>query len=327
MSYIASVFLSFRKNLIWFCLAVVLAGPSIYAVEAVNYGRVTFHFDNPAYIAGVDSTLVRTRGQLQNLLGDSLNFTFDIYLVESAARFDSLVGGRFPEWGGAAAIPVWQRIVVKAPYRFPVNRPLGQLVAHEYAHLALSARVARQPIPRWFDEGVAQMVSMEWRWENTLRIGLATITGEFIPLRDIEGVNRFTSGQAQLAYAESYLAVQYLYREYGHAAVGTFLDSLAVAASVDHALLSATGSNYADFEQEFRIYLQERFNLITVLANMTYLWIGLAIVVIIGAVLRLRKRRDYFRKWEKDEELASTDFDYGDPDHPERPDDDEPWRQ
>jgi len=49
--------------------------------------------------------------------------------------------------------------------------------------------------------------------------------------------------------------------------------------------------------------------------------------VIIGFFLALRRRRQYYRKWEEEERLASTDFDYGDPDEPERPDDDEPWRR
>ena len=49
--------------------------------------------------------------------------------------------------------------------------------------------------------------------------------------------------------------------------------------------------------------------------------------LIIGFFLALRRRRQYYRKWEEEERLASTDFDYGDPDEPERPDDDEPWRR
>ncbi len=55
-------------------------------------------------------------------------------------------------------------------------------------------------------------------------------------------------------------------------------------------------------------------------------WIGLALIVVVGTFLRYRKRRQLFKKWERDEKFQSTDFDYGDPDHPERTDDDEPWR-
>ena len=43
--------------------------------------------------------------------------------------------------------------------------------------------------------------------------------------------------------------------------------------------------------------------------------------------MRYRKKRSYYKKWEEEEKLHSTDFDYGDPDNPETTDDDgESWR-
>jgi hypothetical protein len=57
-----------------------------------------------------------------------------------------------------------------------------------------------------------------------------------------------------------------------------------------------------------------------------WLFVALAVVVVIGAFLRFRRRRQYYRRWEEEENLHSTDFDYGDPDNPEATDDEEPWR-
>lgn len=56
-------------------------------------------------------------------------------------------------------------------------------------------------------------------------------------------------------------------------------------------------------------------------------WLAMAAIVLIAGVLRVRKRRQYYKRWEDDEKLHSTDFDYGDPDRPEHIDDDEDsWR-
>ena len=129
-----------------------------------------------------------------------------------------------------------------------------------------------------------------------------------------------------MAYSESYLAVQYLFDGYGIETVTIFLDEIARGASMDQALMASTGSKYADFETEFRVYLQGRFNLVGLLADTMYFWLFLAIITVFGFILWLRRRRAYYRRWEEEERLASTDFDYGDPDHPEVVDDDEPWR-
>jgi len=37
--------------------------------------------------------------------------------------------------------------------------------------------------------------------------------------------------------------------------------------------------------------------------------------------------KEYYKKWEEEEKLHSTDFDYGDPDNPEQTDDEEPWQK
>jgi hypothetical protein len=293
----------------------------------VKRGQFDYYFSNPAYINRVDSALHETRTRLQTLLRDSLAVTAEIHLVETTSEFDSLIGGRFPEWGAAVAVPLRHLVVIKSPDRFAVNRPLEELAAHEYTHLALAERTGRFRVPRWFDEGLAMLVSYEWSWQDNVTASFAAVTGDFISLRAIERVNETAGSRARLAYAESYLAVQYLYDLYGIDAVNQFLDSVASGVSVDGALMASVGSNYADFEREFYVYLRQRHNFAALLADTMYFWLGLAIILVVGAVLTMRRRRKYYDRWEQDERLESTDFDYGDPDSPEKTDDDEPWRR
>ena len=306
----------------------VLAGTSGRAgIEPVQSEHFTFYFDHPHYVALADSTLLHVRTRLQKLLNNDLAFSAEIFLVGDETTFDSLIGGLFPDWGAAAANPVRQRIVIKSPDSFPLGRPLRELLSHEYSHLALAHRTGLHRAPRWFDEGLAMVVSMEWSWADNLIMNLAVVTGQFIALPEIDQVNRFTESRARLAYSESYLAVQYLFDTYGIEGVNIFLDEIARGASLDRSLMASTGSKYAEFESEFRLYLQGRFNLVGLLADTMYFWTGLSVIVVIGFLLWLRKRKQYHRKWEEEERLASTDFDYGDSDRPEEADDDEPWRR
>jgi len=297
-----------------------------HAAEPVQRSGFTYYFENQLHLSEADSTLRATRTRLRTLLQNDLDFSADIFLVESEATFDSLIGGVFPDWGAAAAIPIWKRIVIKSPDTFQINRPLSELLGHEYAHLALAHRTGLGSPPRWFDEGFAMVASMEWSWANSVTMNLAALTGDIIPLREIDRVNRFGAAKARVAYSQSYLAVQYMFDEYGVEAVNIFLDNIARGQSVDRALIASTGSDYADFEREIGVYLHGRFNLVGLMADTMYLWLALAVILIVGFILSMKRRKEYYRKWKEEEKLASTDFDYGDSDHPEQIDDDEPWR-
>jgi hypothetical protein len=308
--------------------ALLLSNDTQAETVPVTRGNFTYYFDVPQYIDQADSTLRAARRRLQTLLRSDLDFQAEIFLTDSEERFDSLLGGQFPDWGAAAAIPALKRIVLRAPGSSSVSRPFAELLSHEYSHLALGYRTGLNEAPRWFDEGLAMIVSMQWAWEDNLTLNFASVSGQFIPLDEIDMVNRFGESKARLAYGESYMAVQYFFDNYGIDGVNEFIDQIGRGASLDEALMASTGSNYRDFDEEIRVYLRQRFNFVGLMADMMYFWLALAIIVIIGFVLMLRKKRQYYRKWEDEEKLASTDFDYGDPDDPEKTDDDEePWRR
>ena len=97
--------------------------------------------------------------------------------------------------------------------------------------------------------------------------------------------------------------------------------------SPDQAMYHACGETMKEFEKDYTDYLQNRYNVASLFMDTIVLWIFLAIVVVVGFFMKFRKRRSYYQKWAEEERLQSTDFDYGDPDNPEKiDDDDEPWR-
>lgn len=296
-------------------------------IPPVERAHFTYYFDNPAYIERADSVLNAVRLELAVLLGDTLGYKPSVYLLEDIHQFRKIVRGVFPDWGAAAAFPAGKLMAVKSPDRFRYNKSLTELLRHEYAHLALSARTGIRNVPRWFDEGMAMMVSTEWGWTNNLAMSKAALFDEFIPLEEIENLNRFNEGKASVAYAQSYLAVTYLFEEYGRETITIFLDEITRGSLIDEALMASIGSNYAGFEKEFQFYLKKRYNIATIFTDTMYFWLALAIIVIIGALLQYRRRRKYYKRWQDEEKFQSTDFDYGNPDHPEQIDDeDKPWQ-
>jgi hypothetical protein len=323
-----------------FLLFGLVAASGFAAADGPLAGRwADFYLDDPGRLMLVDSIIDRTRTELIRLIRDSLDYRPEIYVVGRQWEFDSLVGGAFPDWGAAAAIPARRRIVIKSPDVFNVQKSLEELLAHEYAHLALHHRTGWNDPPRWFDEGLAMLVSTEWNWSNNLTLSKAAVFGNFVPLDEIEFLNRFASPKAQVAYAQSYMAVKYLFDEYRIDAVNVFLDRIRDAArerrqhiagqpsALDSALIAATGTDLVGFEAEFRVFLAGRYNIVSLLVDTMFLWVLLAVIIVVGGILAIKRRRDYYRKWDEEEALQSTDFDYGDPDNPEQvEDDDEPWR-
>ena len=310
-----------------FCLVSTCAAKDNEVPQPVERAHWIYYFDDPTFVKVADKVLDTVRPQLIRLLGDSLSYRPSIYIVNSNARFQQLVQTKFPDWGAGAAIPLHKMIVIKSPHLFNINKPIEELLAHEYAHLALHERTGFHEPPRWFDEGLAMYVSTEWSWSDYLALSKASIFGQILPLDSIEYLNRFNESQAHVAYAESYLATRYFYEEYTAKSVQVFLDSIRAGESVSDALVASTGSNYREFDREVRLYIQKHYNISTLFMDTMFLWAGLALIVLIGVYVSFKKRRQYYKKWEREERLQSSDFDYGDPDNPEHVDDeDEPWR-
>ncbi len=311
-------------------ICVLLAGPrttaeSLPPLEPHEYFNLSVR--GPRLAAAADRAIVDARHRLIALVADSLPYKPDIYIVDNLQTFDSLVGGRFPDWGAGAALAERKEIVIKSPQVFNINKSLDELLAHEYAHLVIASKAGFFEVPRWFNEGLAMYVSTEWSWSDGLAMSKAAVFGHFVDLEDIELVNRFPDSKAHVAYSESYLAVSYMVQTYGKGSIAAFLSQIGKGASVDSALYFAVGSNYTEFQDEFDQYLRKRFNLVSLYMDTMFFWVGLAIIVIVAGFIRFRKRRSYYKKWQEQERYQSTDFDYGDPDEPEKIDDeDEPWR-
>jgi len=293
-----------------FCSAALMAGYSI-------------NTDIPADSAYIDSVVQLTHDRLTRIYDRIPDDTLEIYMVTSEEKFDQVAAGNVPDWGAAVAIPYRKKIVIKSPLILPGDKSLGELVAHEYAHIALARRVGYRTVPRWLNEGLSMYVSAEWGWNDNLSIGIAVITGATVPLPDIERLNSFSQDRAATAYSQSYLAVVYFLETYGESSLRLILDNIRDGKDIDYAFITAIGTDCEDFEREFNIYLSGRYNLIAVIFNSNILWLMLAVIVIVGFLMHRLRRRKRFEDMDRYDQLHSTDFDYGA--GVEKPDEDKPW--
>lgn len=166
---------------------------------------------------------------------------------------------------------------------------IRSVLRHELAHLALSRATAGRA-PRWLHEGYAQLVSGSfdageaWRLRiYFLRAGGGTLD------RLTVGFPR-QEGSARTAYLLSYTAVQELYRRGGAAGLRRYFDRLRDGATPDAAMRDVYGVTLAQFEEQWRESVSDRFGWLYLISRATFFWTVIAVAVLV--IWWIRRRRD-----------------------------------
>ncbi len=240
--------------------------------------------------------------KISEFVEDSLTGTVSVYVVDTDEEFASMVGNGFPDWGIGCAIPSRSMIVLKSPLRFKYNPSFPQVVNHELAHIFMGRLSRGKGVPRWMDEGFAMYHSHQWRIGQEVIVARAVLTGSVLSLSEIESVNAFEESKAQLAYTESFLAVSYLYGEYGEGTIKEIVGHLANGTSLDLAFLRTIGLSYFTFRLNFEEYIQTKYNWASFLGDTFLFWIGLAFLAVFLYLFKRRRTRRKLKEWELEEE-------------------------
>ena len=153
---------------------------------------------------------------------------------------DDLRAQRVPRW--FAGLAIGDDDIVIFPERvssYPYDS-IETVFRHEVVHLALDARAAGQPLPRWFHEGTAVAVESGWSVTDQVRLLLATATEPAIEdvARLFESPNEPQSAHAYLLAAA---LMDELRRAHGAALPGRVAAEVARGVPFDRAFASQTG--------------------------------------------------------------------------------------
>jgi len=203
-----------------------------------------FHFTSELL-----STLDRQYGELQRDLGFAPDSIITVILYTDQQFFEAT---QAPSWAdglndGKVRVPVRDLSTV--------TPRLEAVLRHELTHSFIHS-LTRGHCPQWLNEGIAQME--EPRSSSSFAAPLAQLfqEGRQAPLHHLEGsFMRLSPAQAQLAYAESLAAAEYLRSAYGMVALRQMLESLHDGEEPEAALSRAVQANYAEFERGLGSYL------------------------------------------------------------------------
>jgi hypothetical protein len=226
-----------------------------------------------------------------------------IVVAPDARAFAAATGGGVPEWAGGVAIPDLRRIVLP---HYPGARvrddEQGTVLRHEIAHLVLHDRLPRD-IPRWFDEGYAEVASGGWDVEGAWKLRVAFVTGGLPPLDSLalEWPRRATD--AQTAYLLSATAVDYMRRRGGERGMELLFANWRREGNFEAAVRTTFGVTLGQLESEWRADVRTRYGWLAMLTSAALIWLVATALLLAAWIPRRRRNRQRIAQMDAEERM------------------------
>jgi len=205
-----------------------------------------------------------------------------------------------PEWGGGGTIG-GNLIVIPTDFKPFLQQNFSQITVHELVHATLYRAYPGLPIPRWFHEGLAMMLSGELSFEENTVISKAVFFNRLMPLSSIDSVNNFSRARADLAYSESHIALLFLVDQYGMDIVSDCL----IAARKKHdfwlGVYDVVGLTPREFEELSQKYIASKYKLLFVFTDTYAWWVCIVLLFIAGFIVTVRRNRKRLAAMEEKE--------------------------
>jgi hypothetical protein len=196
-----------------------------------------------------------------------------------------------PDYATGVAYPGWGVILLTMSAPQTWEPPdLEVVLVHELSHVALHRAVLGNPVPRWFNEGVAihqSEVRLLPRMESLLR---AAAQRSMLRLSELDKHFPDHPHEVNIAYAQSADVVGFLRRTNNdERRFHRLVQSIRDGETFDTGLATAYGWTRVGLERQWRESLRTRYRILPALLAGSTIWVAAAILV----VFAYRKRRRY----------------------------------
>lgn len=233
------------------------------------------------------------RLRFPGLPGDALERgPLSIYLAPDDDAFHRIARGA-PEWGAGVALP--EQGVVVIPLRGPTVQAgeWRRILVHEAAHVALRRHLDAR-VPRWFDEGYAQLAAGSWDADAAWQLRLAILMGRAPPLDSLTLDFPARAPEARVAYLLSYTAVRDLHDLAGADAFAAMLRGWRETGDIDRAIRATYGLTLGQFERLWRESVRSRYGWLLVVSQAIVIWTGFTLLFLaLGAWVHRRRRLEF----------------------------------
>ncbi len=264
--------------------------------SVLDRGQVTLHCSrkdirNGEKIIGISEKVIP---RIADLLELPETEPIRIVLAPSQEIFDRLPQGQIPDWGAGAADPVHYTLFLKSPRVYRADGHLEQILAHELSHVLMGMATRGKGTERWFDEGFAQYASGEKTFSQLALLGRAVLTGEFLPLDEIENVLTFRREKASLAY-------DFLVDRFGQDAIARIAQAIGSGETMNRALSLSVGLTRETFQEQWFADLNQKYRWYVLLDVRAILSVAFVVLFLTAYIVtrrrNLRKKREWFEAY------------------------------
>jgi len=294
--------MKFRFILLIFALTLPcgLLWPQPWREQGDERIKVYYHFGEEKNVAGLLQEVNQVLPDLEAKLDVTLEHPAKIYLASSQAEYDQVTGETLPGWSQGASFPETGSIILKSPRFSQDISTFHQTAIHELVHLLVALK-AGPGVPRWLTEGLALLFSGEGSGKPLLPLSRALWANRIFPLDEIEQVDLQPHAEAELAYIESFQAVQFIVQEFGWASLSKILAAMGQGKSWDEALYGETALDGAGFEAAWLKNLEKSYRWLFLLNVQNLIFFSFVLLVFVAFIAMRRRRRRILRQWEAED--------------------------
>jgi len=214
---------------------------------------------------------------------------------------DSNVARNAPRWIAGFAVEALGTVVI-FPSRSPIypDNTLEDVLRHEVAHVLIGRAAAGQPVPRWFDEGLAMEAERERRFRDQTQLLYQLVTGPRTNLDDLNRLFRGGESDQVRAYAIAGALVHEVRQRFGAGISGRILARIRDGASFDEAFRSETGLEPIAFENEFWKSQRIWTTWLSIFTSAGILWPAIALLALVAIYVRHRRNLEIEKRWEEE---------------------------
>ena len=230
-----------------------------------------------------------------------------VVVAPTQKLFHDLQPGSSPDWADGTAWPKRGWIFLRAPrLRGQATESLEMVLEHELVHILLGRAFGPRKVPRWLQEGAAQLFAGEYSAETTKTLAKGTLGDNLISLQELSRGFPRNPLRAHLAYAQSADLVAFIRNEYGPSAFKKLIHALARGENFPTAIRLSTGELVEDIDQKWRSRLQASpFQLSPLMDEGVWWGLGALLVPLAWFTVRRRNRKK-LERWKREEVLEDA---------------------
>ena len=223
-----------------------------------------------------------------------------IVLAADMQEFTLMTQGQIPDWGIAAADPGRGIVYLKSPRFSGEGSDLANTITHEISHVILYKAAGNRSLPRWFDEGFAQMESHESSFHGSVLLARQVFAGQIFALQDIDDVLTFRKDKAAMSYQMSLSAVVFLRQLCEPDGFYPFIHTLNRGGTMDEAIRAGTGLDLRTFENEWSEYIRKKYRWYLLMDFPVLFSITIIILFILALFVRHQRNEERLRSWKEE---------------------------